>query len=277
MKDISYVNSRGTKLDLLKPPYLLQTGELFDYEWGYNSVVSYSGQGKITSFLKEIKERPLTLSILNYSRESYERAIDLFFETVDFDVLNRSPGKLYVGDQYQKCYIITSEKTGWEYDIELLDNTVTYVTEKSVWITEHPNYFKASEILSSNNKRYPGRYAYRYANGLTNTSITNEHYAECNFRLIIYGPCNNPAIYVGGYGYLFKIVLEEGEYLEVDSAAETVTKYMTSGIKVNAFNNRNFADSVFRPIQTGRQEVNWNGRFDFDLILLEERSEPKWS
>ncbi len=277
MKDISYVNSRGTKLDLLKPPYLLQTGELFDYEWGYNSVVSYSGQGKITSFLKEIKERPLTLSILNYSRESYERAIDLFFETVDFDVLNRSPGKLYVGDQYQKCYIITSKKTGWEYDIELLDNTVTYVTEKSVWITEHPNYFKASEILSSNNKRYPGRYAYRYANGLTNTSITNEHYAECNFRLIIYGPCNNPAIYVGGYGYLFKIVLEEGEYLEVDSAAETVTKYMTSGIKVNAFNNRNFADSVFRPIQTGRQEVNWNGRFDFDLILLEERSEPKWS
>lgn len=277
MKDISYVNSRGEKLDLLKPPYLLQTGELFDYEWGYNSVVSYSGQGKITSFSKEIKERPLTLSILNYSRESYERAIDLFFETVDFDVLNRSPGKLYVGDQYQKCYIITSEKTGWEYDIELLDNTVTYVTEKSVWITEHPYYFRASEILSSNNKRYPGRYAYRYANGLTNTSITNEHYAECNFRLIIYGPCTNPAIYVGGYGYLFKIVLEEGEYLEIDSAAETVTKYMTSGIKVNAFNNRNFADSVFRPIQTGRQEVNWNGRFDFDLILLEERSEPKWS
>ena len=277
MKDISYVNSRGEKLDLLKPPYLLQTGELFDYEWGYNSVVSYSGQGKITSFSKEIKERPLTLSILNYSRESYERAIDLFFETVDFDVLNRSPGKLYVGDQYQKCYIITSEKTGWEYDIELLDNTVTYVTEKSVWITEHPYYFRASEILSSNNKRYPGRYAYRYANGLTNTSITNEHYAECNFRLIIYGPCTNPAIYVGGYGYLFKIVLEEGEYLEIDSAAETVTKYMTSGIKVNAFNNRNFADSVFRPIQTGRQEVNWNGRFDFDLLPLEERSEPKWS
>lgn len=277
MKDISYVNSRGTKLDLLKPPYLLQTGELFDYEWGYNSVVSYSGQGKITSFSKEIKERPLTLSILNYSRESYERAIDLFFETVDFDVLNRSPGKLYVGDQYQKCYIITSEKTGWEYDIELLDNTVTYVTEKSVWITEHPYYFKSSEILSTNNKRYPGRYAYRYANGLTNTSVTNEHYAECNFRLIIYGPCSNPAIYVGGYGYLFKIVLEEGEYLEVDSAAETVTKYMTSGIKVNAFNNRNFEDSVFRPIQTGRQEVNWNGRFDFDLVLLEERSEPKWS
>ena len=195
----------------------------------------------------------------------------------DRDVLLESPGRLYIGEQFLRCYVIASDKTEWENDIELLDNDITLLTDHPYWITEHPNYFKSSEILSTNNKRYPGRYAYRYANGLTNSSITNEHYAECNFRMIIYGPCTNPAIYVGGYGYLFKIVLEEGEYLEVDSAQQTVTKYMTSGIKVNAFNNRNFADSVFRPIQTGRQEVSWNGRFDFDLILLEERSEPKWS
>lgn len=277
MKDIFYVNSIGKRLDLLKPPYLLQTGDLFDYEWGYNSVVSYAGQGKITSFLKEIQERPLTLSILNYSKESYEQAIDQFFETVDYDVCTKSPGKLYVGEQYQKCYIITSEKTGWEYDIELLDTTITYISEKPVWITERPYYFKQSEILSSNNKRYAGRYPYRYANGLTNASLTNDHYTECPFRMIIYGPCTNPAVYIGGYAYSFKIVLEKGEYLEVDSAAETVTKYMVSGIQVNAFNNRDFTNSVFRPVQTGKQEVSWNGRFDFDVILLVERSEPKWS
>ncbi len=72
-------------------------------------------------------------------------------------------------------------------------------------------------------------------------------------------------------------VLEAGEYLEIDSAAETVTKILTSGIKVNAFHYRSFENSVFRPIQVGRQEVFWDGKFDFDLILFEERSEPKWS
>lgn len=67
------------------------------------------------------------------------------------------------------------------------------------------------------------------------------------------------------------------QYLEIDSAAETVTKILTSGIKVNAFHYRSFENSVFRPIQVGRQEVFWDGKFDFDLILFEERSEPKWS
>lgn len=79
------------------------------------------------------------------------------------------------------------------------------------------------------------------------------------------------------YEYHVDTVLEAGEYLEIDSAAETVTKILTSGIKVNAFHYRSFENSVFRPIQVGRQEVFWDGKFDFDLILFEERSEPKWS
>lgn len=272
MMDIYYVNSKGIRLDLLKPPYCLQTGDIFDYEWGYSSKAE-----KINSFTRGIKEKTLTLSILNYSKSAYYDAVNHFFETVEVDVLNKSSGRLYIGDAYLNCYIITSTKSDWENDIELLDNDITLVTDFPFWIREHPYYFKSSEITSTDNKRYAGKYAYRYANGLTNASITNEHYAECNFRLIIYGPCTQPSVYIGGYEYLFNIVLQEGEYLEVDSAAETVTKYMNSGVKVNAFNNRNFKNSVFQPIQTGRQEVSWNGRFDFDLILFEERSEPKWS
>lgn len=272
MMDIYYVNGRGEKLDLLKPPYCLQTGDLFDYDWEYSSK-----SNKIGGFTRRIREKNLTLSILNYSKSSYYEAINHFFETVEVDVINQSPGKLYVGAAYLSCYIITSQKSEWENDMELLDNEITLVTDVPFWIREHPYYFKSSEITSTDNKRYAGKYAYRYANGLTNTAIINEHYAECNFRLIVYGPCTQPSIYIGGYEYRFNIVLQEGEYLEVDSAAETVTKYMKSGVKINAFNNRNFKNSVFQPIQTGRQEVSWSGRFDFDIIMYEERSEPKWS
>ena len=273
MKDIKYVNSAGVVLDLLKPPYMLQTGDLFDYHWEYST----SNDSNIVGFSKKVSEKSLTLSILNYSKSSYYASIDHFFETTEYDVVHNSPGRLCVGEQFLRGYIISSKKTEWEDDIELLDNDISIVTDHPYWMTERPFYFKSGQILSTNNKRYAGRYAYRYANGLTSASITNDHYTECNFRLIIYGPCTNPTVYIGGYAYSFKIVLEEGEYLEVDSAAETVTKYMVSGIQVNAFNNRDFANSVFRPIQTGRREVNWNGRFDFDVILLVERSEPKWS
>ena len=151
------------------------------------------------------------------------------------------------------------------------------VTDYPFWIKEHPYYFKSSDVTSAKNKRYANKYAYRYANGQNNTYLINERYAECNFRMNIYGPCVKPSVYIGGYEYHVDAVLEAGEYLEIDSAAETVTKILTSGIKVNAFHYRSFENSVFRPIQVGRQEVFWDGKFDFDIILFEERSEPKWS
>lgn len=271
MMDIYYVNCQGVRLDLLSPPYMLQTGDIFDYSW------NYSKSTRITGFSKDIKEKKLLLSILNYGKEEYYEAIDKFAATVEIDILNKQNGRLFVGESYLRCYVIASSKSDWEDDIELLDNQITIVTDHPFWIRETPYYFKAAEITSTNNKRYAGRYAYRYANGLNNTYISNDHYAEVNFRIVIYGPCVKPSVYIGGHEYHVDITLESGEYLEIDSAAEIVTKYMVSGIRVNAFNNRSFQNNIFRPIQPGQQDISWDGSFDFDLILFEERSEPRWS
>ena len=94
--------------------------------------------------------------------------------------------------------------------------------------------------------------------------------------MIIYGPVVNPQITVGVNTYLVNIVLEEGEYLEIDSAAGTVVKVKVSGERVNAFHNRSFENSVFEPIHPGGQDIGWSGRFAFDLVIYEERSEPRW-
>lgn len=271
MMQIYYENSKGEVLNLLKPPYCLQTGDLFDYEWSYEAKGS-----RITNFLKEVKEKTLLLSILNYSRQAYYDAINNFSEVTEKDVLGKTPGKLWVGEMYLQCYVITSEKSDWEDDIELLDNEITLTTDHPFWVKEHPYYFKMTEAESAGVKRYAYRYAYRYANGLMNTAIVNEHYADCNFRMIIYGPITDPLVYIGGHEYLVNIILQEGEYLEIDSAAETVTKVTMFGERINAFNNRNFEQSVFEPVHPGRQNVGWSGLFNFDLILYEERSEPKW-
>ena len=267
MKDIYYINSQNDKLDLLSPPYMLQTGDIFDYSWNYDK----------GGFTRDTAEKTLLLSILNSGRQKYYEAIDHFAEVTEIDVLEKRPGRLYVGEFYLKCNIHASTKSEWENDIELLDNEIALVTDHPFWIREHPHLFKASEVTSTNNKRYPGRYAYRYANGLNNTKLVNPHYAEANFILRIYGPCVKPSVYIGGYEYHVEIILEAGEYLEIDSTEETVTKIMLSGIRVNSFHYRSFANSIFRPIPPGEQDVSWDGSFDFDLILFEERSEPRWS
>lgn len=279
MKDIFYVNSRGIVLDLLEPPYLLQTGELFDYAWSYESVDKSAVSSHITGFKKEIKEIPLTLSILNYSRESYETAIDKFFETVEYDVINKTPGELHIGEQYLQCYVITSAKTGWEYDIELLDNDIKLVAERPAWVTEQNITFKPStgdqlgEYLD-----FPFDVPFDLTgDGSGIGNITFNHYAACDFLLTVYGPCTNPRITIGDNLYMIKTKLDAGEYLLVDSRECTVVRVRTNGIIVNEFGNRETkTGSVFAKIQPGYNLVSWDGSFGFDVLLYLERSEPSW-
>lgn len=267
---IKYVNSQHQEVDLNKDPYKMLVSDIIDYEW--DTVESWE---RIIGFKRKITKKNIDIDVLKINgisaRELQNQLTD-FFET---DITQMSAGKLYIGNYYLPCYIYSSEKENWETDAVM---TCEYgiITDHPFWIREHPYYFKKSQAKSTNNKRYAYRYAYRYANGLMNTAIVNDHYADCNFRLIAYGPIVDPLVYIGGHEYLVKIILEEGEYLEIDSAAETVVKVNAFGERINAFNNRNFASSVFEPIHPGRQDIGWSGRFDFDLIIYEERSEPKW-
>lgn len=253
----------------------LKTAGFREYSWEVESIERKIGSS-VSGFKKKAKEYTLEIDFCGTKSERAE-AVNQLCKITESDILNTIAGRLYLDEYYINCFVIGMEIGKTENPYRKVQKKAKIYAPYPFWIREHPYYFKSSEITSTDNKRYAGKYAYRYANGLTNTAITNEHYAECNFRLIVYGPCTQPSIYIGGYEYRFNIALQEGEYLEVDSTEETVTKYMKSGVKINAFNNRNFKNSVFQPIQTGRQEVSWNGRFDFDIIMYEERSEPKWS
>ncbi|MDV9963408.1 hypothetical protein RHL97_19170 [Clostridioides difficile] len=269
--NVYYINHLNEKIDLNSDNIILQYQEFFDYSWD-----ATMRNNKISKFTRLEATIPATVAVTADTWTEYLMIANNFQQIIEKDILERIPGKLYVGDYYLTCYIAGDKKTDAFMGVPFHAKNLSIVTDYPFWIMEHPYSFMPSDIASTNNKRYANKYAYRYANGLNNTTVENKHYAECNFRLNIYGPCTKPTVYIGGYEYMVNVVLEEGEYLEIDSAAETVTKVMTSGIRVNAFNNRSFANPVFRPIQTGMQDVAWNGKFAFDLILFEERSEPKW-
>lgn len=271
MRDLYYVNSRNQKLDFTQFPYLIKDmEELADFDSDYEI------QNSRISFSKGPAEISLVLNISANTQEDFGDAVNYFFEVTQFDVLNNSFGRLYYGSQYVECNITGSTKKDWCMGVPYMMNYIRLVTTKPYWVIEHSYHFESSDIISTNNKRYAYKYKYRYANGLANLSITNEHFSECNFRIIIQGPVVKPVINVGGYRYYVDAVLEENERLEIDSASETIYKIMSTGIKVNMFNNRDKKNSVFRPIQPGYQEISWSGKFDFDIVLYEERSEPKW-
>lgn len=271
LEKIIYYNHKGEALCFGSDGLYANENDLRDFSNKYTSK-----NGKIVAFNKGIVEKSIPIII---KADTPERAAELknkITEFADRDIFALQPGKIVINGYYMQGYLYENIKSNYLIDAAYSEHKLKFVTDNPYWIKEHPFYFNASKITSNNNKRYVNKYAYRYANGLNNTYLINENYAECNFRMNIYGPCVKPSVYIGGYEYHVDVILGAGEYLEIDSAAETATKILTSGVKVNVFHYRSFENSVFHPIQVGRQEVFWDGKFDFDLILFEERSEPKW-
>ena len=107
--DIYYKNHLGNEMSLVREPYRLQTAELFDYSWE-----PYTESGYITDFSREIVKKSATLTISAETEQEYIDAVNKFYEVTELDILNMNPGRLYIGNQYMECYIISSSK---EYDV----------------------------------------------------------------------------------------------------------------------------------------------------------------
>lgn len=270
--DVYYINHLNEKILLDSENVILKYQELFNYSWDADT-----DNGKITSFTREMATYPITVTVTADSDEEFADILNNFHSIVVKDIINHKPGRLYIGDQYLSCYISGDIKTDAFMGVPIQVKNLTVVTDHPFWITENLYTFHSYDVSSSDNKRYPGRYPFRYANGMNNTHVQNPHFTDANFTLVIYGPVANPQVIIGDKSYLVNIVLEQGERLEIDSRTRTVIKIAKNGERVNAFHNREKGKTFFKKIPPGRQKVVWSGKFDWDLVIYEERSEPRWS
>ena len=124
---------------------------------------------------------------------------------------------------------------------------------------------------------YPYDYAFDYLSNIANTELNNTDFVPSNFKMLIYGVCVDPSITVGGHTYQVNCTVGESEYLTIDSTTKKVYLTANDGTIINQFNNRNKSSYIFEKIPVGTSAVTWVGDFGFDIILMEERSEPKWT
>lgn len=266
---VRYVNHNGTEVNLNKEPYKMLVSDLLDYEWEVSTT-----SNRIVGFGYTVREKALNIDVHRSKSAGARENMNALTEIFETDILSGIPGRLYINDQYMTCYIKSSEKDNWGAD-QIIQCEYGIITDFPFWITETEFSFKISDITSTDNKRYPYKYPYRYANGMNNTYIINPHFTEANFKLRIYGPVVNPQVGIGGYPYLVNIMLEKGEYLEINSMKETVEKVAVNGERESVFHNRAKKKSIFKKVPPGKQEIVWPGTFYFDLLIYEERSEPK--
>lgn len=285
--DFYYVNNRGQRIDLSDYPYMFQSGDLLNWTYSYNT--QSSAKRDVTSDYKlAAKEIPVQIAVLcDFSiplaerREEWKEAVDHLADVLQADVIDDKDGKIYTDTgHYMKCKIIGFEKSDWKMGLPFMFNTMTVLSDRPVWIHEESRSFPPISSDSEGEESYldyEHDYPYDYTMPYGGDVIWNvDHYAPCEFLMTVFGPTVDPRVVINGHPYQIYTTLDSNEYLQIDSRANTVVKYLANGIRQDIYDYRAKQESVFDPITPGNISVVWSGEFGFDITLCCERSEPRW-
>ena len=273
--EVVYVNHLGEEINLTKWPLMLQEPEkMLASEWSYTTASEIG----ITGFDKELKEVEVTVSVFADSDEEYRTVMDELLSITEKDIIADQPGKIWINEYYLPCFIRKGEYEEYEEDFYATDKKLTVLSHKWMWIKETLTKYRYEDKQSTSGYDYPHDYPHPY--GINNGfygSLENSHFTESNFVMIIYGYAVNPCVVVGGNVYRLNCTIKEGDRIIINSANQTITLIHANDQRENAFRYRDQTNDIFRKIPSGTSSVLWNAKFDFDIWVCTERSEPEWS
>lgn len=282
MKDFIYENNKGQKINLCKWPYKLNVEPIFDYEWDYTKRERRRGD-IIAGFSKKTKERNLVLHIASTNKAVRDLAIDDFNSIIEDDIYEGTPGKIWIGDWYTYGYITAAKNEKWQYDTPVIKKNITLAREQESWYRQIVRKSYEGDVIHVDPEEWCKTYAdmhdyqYDYMTDFdTSVELANPDVLPSNFKLSIQGAAENPEIHIGQNVINFTYTLGDGDVLVVDATNKTTIVYKPDGTQVNVFGARNADYYIFERIPSGRNTVTWNGAFNWEIILFEERSEPRW-
>lgn len=263
MSSIYYLNSRNEKIDFIDDFHLVDMTDLFS-----GVFTAETDNDMITAYKR---------GVTNYTIQgdgpvsNFEKITDVF----DYDIYRNERGRLYVGEYFMYCNILGISASDIKLKRTYFQATLTITTDMPYWIREIKYTFEAAEANESS-LTYPYEYPFNYGKSIGVGTIMNEAIRKSDFKMIIYGPVNEPSIMIGYNTYAVKTDVDSQEYITIESKIRKTCKISNTGAKENMFNNRGLENSIFEKIEPGMNAVNWSGSFGFDLFIYEERSRPKW-
>lgn len=277
---IYYENHKGETVRLDGKNLRVMESDLRNFSWDYTVTNKPSGLGaRVNRFTRASTEKTIKVVARGKTRAECVEALNCLHAVCEADVGAVKPGKLWLDGQYLLCFFgISSEIDAWRGGFHFLEKTVNVLATYPFWYTEVTQQFRAGEVDSSPcGKRYSGRYPYQYGTGYANKTLYNEHYSATPVVITIFGPCDDPQLYIGGNLYgLSGAGADEGERIVLDQVERTITRVSSTGAVTNLFDYRIKTSDPFTFIQPGNVSVQFSGEFGFDVKLMQQRSEPKW-
>lgn len=253
----------------------LNANELRDYSWDYDVI-----NNRISRFYRGVTSRKIPLLVCCSTVEEANEVRNRLLELAEADIDAMLPGKIFTGDYYTTGFITASKKTDYRTHGRFCKLDLTLTSPDPSWSREEVHVFGSTDSGASASRSgfdFPFDYDYDYSVSTTSRQVVCDTIKPSKFKLRIYGEVTDPAVMINDHAYKVNGRVKAGETLLIDSLNKTITLTTATGSKVNWFANRDRHDYIFEPIPPGVNNVIYNGSFKFDLIVIEERSEPRWT
>lgn len=274
LEQLKYKNHLNEVFEFGKAGIFIDTNDLHDYEWDVTTK-----NNRVASLDRGVSKRKLPVWIVCETEAEGIATRNKLLEITEKDVLAREHGQIIIGDYYFRCFVTKSQKKSYLTSKKMLQVTLTLTSDFPFWCKETTLLFRnvGNDAEESPFLDFNYDFPYDYYASMENTDINNTDFVGTNFRMVIYGPADDPMITIGGHVYQVNCTVLEGEYLTIDSVLKKIYLTASDGTTINKFNDRNRSSYVFEKIPSGNSPVAWSGEFGFDITLLEERSEPLWT
>lgn len=271
IEKITYKNHMNEEINFGQNGIYVNSNDLHDFAWTYNSK-----NNRISSFEKGIVEKTIPVVIQCDSEEEGILIKNRLFECAEKDVLAMQYGRLIIGDYYLQCYITASKKSDYLIGKNHMKTSLTVISDLPSWVKETTFTYGYGSEAEGRNLDYNNDFPYDFTSNLLGKSLNNTSFIDTNFRIIIYGACENPSVKIADHEYSVAATAESNEYITIDSINKTIILTHKDGTTENLFNKRNRESYIFEKIPVGMSLILLQGCQKADIILLEERSEPKW-
>lgn len=271
LEKLKYINHMNETLEFGKSKLFVNENNLRDFAWE-----SISKNGRISGFKKGIVTKTIPIILKCDSMEEGIALKNELFETCEKDVLAVKHGRIIIGDYYLKCFITESEKKKYLENETYLQLFVKITTDFPYWVKETTTIFNYGSSEEDGDLDFNRDTPYDYMSNLIGKQLFNTNFVASNFRMDIHGPCVNPKINIGGHIYEVTASVSAKEILTIDTVNKTIILKHSDGTTENFFHKRSRESYIFEKIPAGTLNVSANSSFRFDVILLEERGEPKW-
>lgn len=278
--EIYYQNAQGDVVRFDTPPLILNTSTMWDIAW---EITMYNRPqrdgGHITGSRRPAVQKQIILNCAADTQQVHNNALNRLANIIEYDNANNLSGRLYINGYYVTCRITESYKT---LDREFPNSSLINLTvqiEWPAWCHETKySYIPCSENTNLGAKSsYSARYPYSYAQSSASVTVINTAVAPAPMKVVFYGPASNPKIYFGNIAIGLDVELVSGEYAVINQLTREVYKVSGNGIKINCFNNRYKAQSIFTTLPSGVHQLTASVGLTADVYVIEQRSEPLWS